>query len=211
MVSITRPYFISFEGGEGSGKTTQTKLLGGLLQQQGITVQLTREPGGCPSAEEIRDLVLTGAPERWDGISETLLMYAARRAHMREMIWPALQQNHWVLCDRFSDSTMAYQGYGQNVSRQQIEQLHEITLGNFMPDLTLIFDIPVEIGLQRAQAQQRFEKFDTTFHQAIRDGFLDIARREPNRCIVIDATASLQQVHNAVIQIIESRCGVQLS
>lgn len=201
--------FITFEGGEGSGKTTQVKLLGGVLKQI-VPVVMTREPGGCPQAEEIRNLVLSGTPDRWDGVSEALLMYAARRVHVREVIWPAMQRGDWVLCDRFADSSMAYQGYAQGVGRSQIEQLHQLALGNFQPDLTLIFDLPVEVGLQRAQQQQRFEQFDEAFHQSIRDGFLDIARREPQRCVVIDAAASLQQVHNAVIQVIENRFGLKL-
>jgi dTMP kinase len=187
--------FITFEGGEGTGKTTQVQLLASLLRARGHDVVTTREPGGAAGADTIRSLLVSGATDKWDPLSESLLLFAARREHLVKTIWPALEQGAWVLCDRFADSTLAYQGYGHSVPIEFIENLYDVVVGEFVPDLTLILDIDVEIGLARANArntdtasrEDRFERMDIAFHERLRTGFLDIARNDPGRCAVIDA------------------------
>lgn len=195
---MTRGLFITLEGGEGSGKSTQAKKLQAALGALGQTVTVTREPGGSPGAEAIRSLLVTGAADRWDGMTEALLLFAARRNHVERTIKPALDAGSIVICDRFTDSTMAYQGYGHDLGRETVEQLSAIVLGNFRPDLTLILDIPVEDGLKRAVSrggdEQRYEDMDVAFHHHLRDGFLDIAKREPDRCRVIDAVGTEDEV-----------------
>ena len=187
--------FITFEGGEGTGKTTQVQLLASLLRARGHDVVTTREPGGAAGADTIRSLLVSGATDKWDPLSESLLLFAARREHLVKTIWPALEQGAWVLCDRFADSTLAYQGYGHSVPIEFIENLYDVVVGEFVPDLTLILDIDVEIGLARANArntdtasrEDRFERMDIAFHERLRTGFLYIARNDPGRCAVIDA------------------------
>jgi dTMP kinase len=187
--------FITFEGGEGTGKTTQVQLLASLLRARGHDVVTTREPGGAAGADTIRSLLVSGATDKWDPLSESLLLFAARREHLIKTIWPALEQGAWVLCDRFADSTLAYQGYGHSVPIEFIENLYDVVVGEFVPDLTLILDIDVEIGLARANArntdtasrEDRFERMDIAFHERLRTGFLYIARNDPGRCAVIDA------------------------
>ncbi len=201
--------FISFEGGDGAGKSTQVKMLAAALRDEGVAVVTTREPGGAPQAEVIRDMLVSGATDKWDPVSEILLLYAARREHCRHTIWPALEAGSWVISDRFADSTMAYQGYGHGMGRSVVEKIHEATLQNFAPNLTFILDIAPDAGLQRADnrnaGKSRFEQMDMGFHQALRDGFLDIARREPNRCVVIDATASAEEIHKTILKMVVER------
>jgi dTMP kinase len=201
--------FITFEGGEGAGKSTQVKLLAQALAERGRDVVLTREPGGSTGAEEIRKLLVSGEPGRWDGVTEALLHYAARRDHLTRTVWPALAAGRWVVSDRFADSTMAYQGYGHALGREPIERLHAVAVGGFAPDLTLILDLPPKAGVARAHARRdgedRYERMDLTFHERLRDGFLDIAAREPNRCVVIDASGSVEAVHAAILAQIEAR------
>ena len=198
--------FITFEGGEGVGKSTQIQLLAEALRKTGLTVVTTREPGGAPGAEEIRKLVLTGEVGRWDPTSELLLFAAARHEHVKHTIAPALTRGDCVLCDRFADSTMAYQGYGHRLGREACEAAHKLALGDFQPDLTLILDLPVEEGLKRAAARKdsdtRFERMAVEFHRRVRDGFLDIARRAPKRCRVIDARETVADVHAAVARVV---------
>ena len=193
-----RGRFISFEGGEGAGKSTQIRLLVDALAARGLDVIATREPGGSPGAEEIRRLLVSGDPGRWDGVTEALLHFAARRDHLARTIWPALDAGRWVVTDRFADSTMAYQGYGHGLGREPIERLYAVAVGDFAPDLTLILDIPVEAGLDRTQGrtggEDRYERMDREFHRRLRDGFLDIAAREPGRCVVIDAARPVEAV-----------------
>lgn len=195
---MTRGLFITLEGGEGSGKSTQGKHLRDVLEDAGHTVVLTREPGGSPGAEAIRSLLVTGETDRWDGLTEALLLFAARRDHVERTIRPALDQGAIVISDRFADSTMAYQGYGHDLGRQKIDELYTLALGDFRPDLTLIMDIPVEDGLKRAVSrggsEQRYEDMDVAFHHRLRDGFLDIAKREPDRCKLVDASGSIEDV-----------------
>ena len=163
-------HFITFEGGEGAGKSTQIKLLAKALRTLGYDVVETREPGGSPGAEQIRTLLVTGEVGRWSPMSEALLHYAARRNHVETTVMPALRAGQWVVSDRFADSTMAYQGYGHGMGRERIEQLHALALGPFKPDLTLILDLPVEAGLRRATAghdgaEDRYERMDRAFHE----------------------------------------------
>jgi len=177
--------FISFEGGEGAGKSTQIRLLKETLLGQKIQVVTTREPGGTPGAEQIRALLKEGEDARWDGFSEALLLYAARRDHVNKLILPALNQGQWVLCDRFADSTLAYQGYARGVDLIDLNALHHLTLKEFKPDLTFVLDIDPEIGLQRAHhralknqetSTDRFERMNLEFHQKLRLGFLEISK-----------------------------------
>ncbi|KSB88197.1 thymidylate kinase [Caulobacter vibrioides] len=193
--------FISFEGGEGAGKSTQVRLLAQRLEELGREVVLTREPGGSPGGEAIRELLVHGAADRWSPVTETLLMYAARRDHVERVIRPALARGAVVVCDRFADSTRAYQGAGGDAPATLIASLEEHVLGGTVPALTLVFDLPATVGLERASARggaARFESKGLDFHERLRAGFLEIARREPERCAIIDATASIDEVSSAV-------------
>ena len=192
---MTRPArFITFEGGEGTGKSTQARHLSVRLQEWGIACILTREPGGAPGAEEIRHLLVEGAPGRWDALTEMLMMFAARTEHVLRTIRPALDRGAWVLSDRFTDSTYAYQGAGRGLTAETIAEVERAVLSGWRPDLTLILDLPVEEGLRRAHsrhsAEDRYEKFDVGFHSKLRDFYRDLARREPERCVLIDAQGS---------------------
>jgi dTMP kinase len=199
---VTRGLFITLEGGEGCGKSIQVKRLGALLESEGYDVVLTREPGGSPGAEAIRALLVTGDPDRWDAMTEALLFFAARRDHVERTIRPAIVAGKVVISDRFADSNMAYQGYGHDLGRDTIEHLYALTLGEFKPDITLILDLPVEEGLKRATArggnEQRFEDMDVAFHHRLRDGFLDIAKQDPQRCRLIDASGTETEVSGIV-------------
>jgi dTMP kinase len=206
---VTSGRFITIEGGEGAGKSTLLRGLVAALNKAGIAALGTREPGGAPGAEEIRRLLVEGAPERWDAASEALLMVAARRSHLTETIWPALAAGRWVVCDRFADSTLAYQGYAGGVALAELEALHHLIAGDFAPHLTLILDLPVALGLARAAArpgaETRFERKDQAFHERLRQGFLDIARRAPQRCVVIDGAAAPDAVAAAALAALRER------
>ena len=201
--------FITVEGGEGSGKSTQLRRLAAALGERGIAAVLTREPGGCPGAEEIRKLLVEGAPGRWQRMTEALLHYAARVEHVERTIRPALAHGDWVLSDRFADSTMAYQGYGHQLGPAAVAELHRLALGVFHPDFTLIFDLPVEQGLARARArggnEDRYERMDRAFHERLRLGFLEIAKAEPARCVVIDAGGDIDTVAALVWAAVRNR------
>lgn len=205
--------FLTFEGGEGAGKSTQIQLLAQALRDRGIEVVITREPGGSAEAENIRALLVTGEPGRWDPVSETLLFYAARRNHWLRLIEPALTEGKWVLCDRFADSTRVYQGIGKGVSVALIEDLHALSLGAVEPDLTLLLDLPAEIGLSRtrtregetASGETRFEKMDLAFHQSLRAGFSALAEAHPERFATIDATQGVADVAAAVLDAVRDR------
>ena len=209
MSSASTGRFITLEGGEGAGKSTQIARLSDWLRQKGRTVVTTREPGGSPGAEMIRKLLVEGPAERWDGTTEALLHFAARRDHLRSTVWPALKRGDWVISDRFADSTVAYQGHGHALDRGMLERLYEVAVGDFRPDLTLILDLPIEAGLARAAARRgsetRYESLPEAFHERVRRGFLDIARREPGRCIVIDATQGIDAVAAAIAQAVAQR------
>jgi dTMP kinase len=208
---VTRGTFISFEGGEGAGKSTQIRRLAERLKADGADVVLTREPGGSPGAEQIRDLILNGDVDRWSPVTETLLMYAARRDHIERVIRPALDRGAIVLCDRFADSTRAYQGAGGEAPISLIKALEEQVLGGTTPDLTLIFDIPAEVGLKRALArggEARFEAKGLAFHKRLGEAFLEIARREPQRCVVIEADDAIDAVWADVWDAVSTRLGL---
>ena len=214
MGPAARGRFITIEGGEGAGKSTQVDLLVAALTRAGIAAQRTREPGGSEGAEAIRRLLLEGADERWDAISETLLFYAARREHVTRLIAPALDRGSWVVCDRFADSTIAYQGYGRGLPLAELQALHRFALGDFAPDLTLILDLPVAEGLARAARRSnadRFERLDQAFHERLRQGFQQIAAADPQRCVVIDASGAVENVHREVLSTVATRLGVVLS
>jgi dTMP kinase len=192
------PRFITLEGGEGAGKSTQAKRLAAALEARGIASIVTREPGGSPGAEEIRKLLVEGEPGRWSGLTETLLIFAARTDHVARTIKPALAGGKWVICDRFVDSTYAYQGVGRGIDREIIRRIESASVGDFKPSLTLILDLPVSVGLARAGARHgtetRFEQFDTAFHEKLRASFRDMANRHAERCVLIDASGSEDEV-----------------
>jgi dTMP kinase len=191
VTAVSGGFFITFEGGEGAGKSTQARRLAERLRGTGRTVTLTREPGGSPGAEAIRALLVRGDAERWSPISETLLMYAARRDHIERTIAPALARGEVVVCDRFYDSTRAYQGAGGGAPRELIAALESDVVGEVRPDLTLVFDLQVQVGLARAAArgegEARFESKGRDFHERLRAAYLAIARAEPHRCVLVDA------------------------
>jgi dTMP kinase len=203
--------FITLEGGEGAGKSTQIAKLKAWLESRGREVLATREPGGSPGAEAIRKLLVEGATDRWDGTTEALLHFAARRDHLRATVWPALKSGVWVLSDRFADSTRAYQGYGHGLDLAVLERLYELAVGSFRPDLTLVLDLPVEAGLARAAerrgAETRYESLPRDFHQRVREGFLEIAKRDPKRCAVIDAAKDIDTIAQAITRVVTDRLG----
>jgi dTMP kinase len=199
--------FITLEGGEGAGKSTQARCLAEALVKKGRDVVLTREPGGAPGAEIIRGL-LVGGDQAWDPVTEALLHFAARREHLKDTIRPALVRGAWVVCDRFADSTVAYQGYGLGVDRAIIRRLHRDVVGDTNPDLTLILDIDPADGLVRAgrtRGHDRYERMDLEFHRRLRAGFLAIARREPDRCVVIDASRDLETIESEIVAVVRKR------
>ena len=210
--------FLTFEGGEGVGKSTQIRCLSETLAAAGIDVLVTREPGAAPGllaqASAIRRLLVEGEPGTWQPESEALLNYAQRLEHVRRVIAPALAAGRWVLCDRFADSTMAYQGYGHRLGPGFVRKLHRLVLGRLQPDLTLIFDLPVEIGLKRALAragaETRYERMDIAFHKRLRQGFRAIARAEPKRCVLVKADGSQTQVAARIAVLVAARFGVKL-
>ncbi len=208
---MARGRFITFEGGEGAGKSTQLRRLADALIASGVDVVMTREPGGSPGAEEIRKLLVTGEPGRWDAETEALLHFAARRDHLIRTVWPALERGAWVLSDRFADSTMAYQGYAQGLGRERVADLYRLVVGDFAPDLTLILDVPSDQGLERAGGrghdETRYERMGKAFHARLREAFLDIAKREPRRCTVIDSTGPVDAVANAIRRAVRERLG----
>ena len=211
---MTQGQFITFEGGEGGGKSTQIQYLGKALREVGIEVISTREPGGTPAAEEIRQLLVAGAPSRWLPKTELLLHCSARVEHVDGVIKPALASGSWVISDRFNDSTTAYQGYGLELGPELVDTLHKVLHGDFCPDLTLILDVPVGLGLQRTQrrkhSEDRYEQMDIAFHERLRFGFLDIAKQEPSRCVVVDASKDESGVFKEVIDAVNNRLGLTL-
>ena len=210
--------FITFEGGEGSGKSTQVKLLAAYLQNKGADVLTTKEPGGTPEGKILRELLVTGDKDKFDAITECLLYYADRRNHLTKLVWPAIKEGKWVISDRFADSTEAYQYYGYNkrVDYKTLENMYKIVAGDFKPDLTLILDIDPEVGMRRsfAKAQEmevkelRFESRQLEFHQNLRQGFLAIAKREPKRCVVLNADKDIETLHREIVEVVQNRLGV---
>jgi dTMP kinase len=206
------PRFITFEGGEGTGKSTQAKRLSQFLKDRGIDNIVTREPGGSPGAEQIRELFVHGEPSRWSALSETLLIFAARVDHIERTIKPALDAGQWVICDRFTDSTYAYQGIGRGADRETIRRIESVSVGDFKPHLTLMLDLPVEVGLHRARArhtdENRFEGFDTAFHEKLRQAFVDIARRNGDRCVLLDASGDEDAIAALIWNAVAQRFGL---
>lgn len=197
-----RRRFITLEGGEGAGKSTQIRLLAQRLSEAGHRVVTTREPGGAPGAEAIRELLVTGETGRWAPKTEALLHFAAREEHLARTVRPALERGDWVISDRFVDSTMAYQGVAQKLGAEFINELKALVVGDDMPALTLILDLAPETGLaragRRAGGEDRYERMDKAFHRTLRQAFLDIAKNDPQRCVVIDAEKDEAAVAEAI-------------
>ncbi|MGI9413834.1 MAG: dTMP kinase [Hyphomicrobiales bacterium] len=210
---MERGKFITFEGGEGTGKSTHARLLATSLEAAGHTVLVTREPGGTPDAEAIRALLVSGDPDRWSPEAEALLNYAARDDHLTKQIRPALDAGTWVVCDRYIDSTRAYQGSAGGADSGLIDALERVVVAETMPDLTLVLDLDPAYGLDRAGTraqtaagqEDRFEGKGDAFHRQLRDAFLRIAEREPDRCLVIDGAGTKEAVAEIIWQAVVTR------
>ena len=200
--------FITFEGGDGSGKSTQVNLLKDYLDNLNFETIKTREPGGTPSAEILRDLLTTGEVEKWTPMSEALLMWASRYEHLIQVIEPALNSGKNVICDRFYDSTYAYQGVAHNLGIDKMEKLKKIIIGDIEPDITFVLDIDPKVGLKRSldrpNQENRFESYNIDFHNKIRSAFLEIAKKNKNRCVVVDASLNEQEINNLIITVIDN-------
>jgi len=204
---IKKGKFITFEGGEGVGKSTQVKILADKLSEAGIDVILTREPGGAPGAEEIRNLLVKGCTDKFSPMTEALLHNAARAEHLQKTIKPALDSGKWVLCDRYADSTIAYQGHGQGVDMKTLLGLHRLATGNFWPDLTIILD---GNELDRATAREeesfdkedRYERMGENFHNKLRKSFLEIANNNSERCKVVCAAGTIENVAKRIWEVV---------
>lgn len=202
--------FITFEGGEGAGKSTQARLLKASLESCGVDVVLTREPGGSPGAEEIRKLLVEGEPDRWTPLTETLLFLAARSDHLARLIGPSLAKGDWVVCDRFADSTLVYQGIARGLGVETVTRLQNAVPGMIVPDLTFLIDVAPDEGLKRAGArvedfETRFEKFDADFHDTLREAFRDLAKAKVERYVMIDGGRSAEVVAGEIWQIVQDR------
>ncbi len=207
--------FITLEGGEGAGKSTQIKLLAQAFAAASINAITTREPGGSAGGEAIRNLVVSGTTDRWNPTTESLLFMAARFDHLETKIKPALANGQWVLCDRFYDSTYIYQGIAKNVGTDWLDQLYRQLFANTAPDLTLLLDLPPSVGLARTDkrgnvAESRFEQMDISFHESLRAGFLNLAKVTPARIQTVDATQDAASVHAAIIDAVNARFGLAL-
>ena len=199
---ISKSFFITFEGGEGTGKSTQAKILYDYLISNNIETVLTREPGGCEESEAIRQLLVKGSIDKWDSITEALLHNAARREHIKRVIQPSLLANKVVICDRFTDSTMAYQGQGQGVNHKFLTNLIKEVTENIMPDLTFVFDMDIKNSLTRANKRDnnnnRYEKFNNDFHEKIRTYFLSLVNKD-KRYVLIDASDSIENIGKIIL------------
>ncbi len=206
---------IVIEGVDGSGKGVQTRLLQQAMTDAGLPCILTREPGGSAAAEDIRELLVNGEPEKWDSMTELLLMYAARRAHLRDTIRPALAQGKWVISDRFADSSRAFQGIAGELGLDIVEQLHQLSIDNFSPDLVIILDIDDQVALQRAisrgDGEDRFEKKGSDYHRKVRAAFRQIAASNPELYRLIDASGTIEQVASQIFATIEEKFQLALS
>lgn len=201
--------FITFEGGEGSGKSTQIKLLVSYLREHGLTVEQLREPGGTDGAEAIRSMILTGDTKSWDPVSEALLMSAARRDLVTKKIEPLLDEGTWIVCDRFFDSTTAYQGFGHGIGYDKIQSLNKFVVGDVVPSLTFIIDMPPEEGIERTVGrnhdEDRFERMGLEFHQRVREGFLQIFRDNADRCVLLNGRDSVEDIATSIRSVIDER------
>jgi dTMP kinase len=205
---VSRGRFITLEGGEGAGKSTQVRHLASWLAERGIETVTTREPGGSPGAEAIRALLVSGETDRWDAVTETMLHFAARRDHLRVTVLPALERGAWVISDRFADSTRAYQGIVQGAGKDVVERLYDLAVGDLRPDLTLVLDLPVATGLARAAergGENRYERMGAAFHERLRTAFLEIAAAEPERCVVVDADGPLDAISGRIAAAVSER------
>lgn len=211
MTEAARGRFITLEGGEGAGKSAQAERLAAKLRTLGLSVVLTREPGGSPRAELLREVILSGFAAEFGPEGEALLFAAARIDHVDKTITPALRRGAWVVCDRFADSTRAYQGAGGNLPQGWIDRLEQVTLGPLRPDLTLVLDVPPEVGLERARRRRgatsadRFEAEGLAFHETLRRAFLAVAVSEPRRCAVLDAAKTEEQVAADIWSTVQAR------
>lgn len=208
---MPRGRFITFEGGEGAGKSTQSRHLAERLRGCGLEVRLTREPGGTDGAEAIRELIVHGPAERWRPLSELCLFMAARDDHLHRAILPALTSGEWVVCDRFADSSRVYQGYAGGLGLDLVDRLQEPVLGEHMPDLTLLLDLPVETGMARCAergAMARFEAKGRDYHERVRRGFLALAAMEPDRFVIVDAAVGEAEAARAVWHTVTARFGL---
>lgn len=200
---------IVIDGMDGSGKGVQTRRLCDSLIKAGHKAVLTREPGGSRGAEEIRRLLVEGEPNKWDSMTELLLMYAARRSHLVSTILPAIQNGTWVVCDRFADSSRAFQGIAGELGLAVVEEIHRIAVGDFKPDLTIILDVPVKVALERASArggiEDRFERKGVAYHERVREAFIKISQSDSEKYALIDGSMTMDQVTTAILQVIESR------
>ena len=210
-------FFITLEGGEGTGKSTQVAALAAFLEDKGLDVVVTREPGGTPEGEAIRNLFTQRTDDmEWSPMAECLLMFAARSMHIEKTIKPAMHAGKVVICDRFTDSTRAYQGYGHGLDLSDIEIIRDISIQSFAPDLTFILDMPVEIGLARAKGrladdgtgEDRFENMALDFHNRMRDGFLDIASKHRERCVVVNAGREIDEISKELRDVTAERLGI---
>ena len=205
--------FITFEGGEGGGKSTQTRLLQDTFKSIGVKSILTREPGGSVGAEEIRELIVSGSSDRWDSLTELCLLYAARRDHWLKVIKPQLEQGVWVISDRFADSSIVYQGYAGDIEIDTVLNIHSLVLGEVWPDLTIVLDLPPELGLKRSYKRdtvnnskdRRFEQRELQFHNFLREGFQYLHSKSPDRVCIIDGTKPIKEVEVEVFSIIKKR------
>lgn len=210
--------FITFEGGEGTGKSTQLNMLADYLRQCRINNIVTKEPGGTEIGQELRRMLVTGDKDKFDAVTECLLYYADRRVHLTTKVWDALKDGSWVLSDRFADSTVAYQyyGYDKKVPMETLQNLYKIAVGEFKPDLTIIFDLDPKIGLERSfkkslgmkVKETRHESRGLEFHNRMRNGFLEIAKSDPERCVVLDANKSIEELHQDVVKLVSERFGL---
>ncbi len=210
--------FITFEGGEGTGKSTQIKLLSDFLKLKGKDIILTKEPGGTDIGLELRRILIEGEVSKLDAEAEALLFFADRRIHMVKKVWPAMKNGSWVLSDRFADSTMAYQyyAYDKRLSKEDINTLYSFAVGNFKPDLTIVLDIDPKIGLARSfkkaetmlNKETRNENRELIWHENLRRGYLEIAKEEPDRCIVLDANKSIEDLHSDIVEVVTQKFGL---
>ena len=195
-------YFITFEGGEGSGKSTQIDFLSDFLKKKGAKGLSARELGGTQSAEIIRDLVTKGDPNKWTPLTESLLMWASRTEHVEKLIRPSLEDGKWVLCDRFYHSTYAYQGIGHNLGIEKMQAIKNIVLGDFKPDLTFVLDIDPLVGIERTKKrnsdEDRFEKMNIDFHNKLRHAFIEISKEDPHRFVLIDGELDTNSIFEII-------------
>ncbi len=202
---MSRGKFITLEGGEGAGKSTQVGLLTTSLRASGLQVEQTREPGGTLFAEAIRSVLVGDASEDVDPAAEAMAHFAARADHVARRIEPALSAGRWVVSDRFADSTLAYQGFAGGLGLQRVLTMQEAAIGRFAPDLTLILDVPAELGLSRARDRNRYEELGDSFHQKVRSAFMAVADAFPARCILVDGSADVATVHTRIMSIVYRR------